>query len=179
MAIALFGQLHDAWLRTFPELPNGIPSHNTPGRVFARLDAIGVEEGFRDWVQGVFALTDRQVVLIEGPRTRAGHDAHHMAIPSASPTTFCGRTALQGGYRQPAAGGGLELGQSAPAGWDQAHTAKMQSPWKGIPRNQNILAVWVQADPKLKLSLEASEGNSFNETALGKEEGQENRQCNQ
>ena len=41
----------------------------------------------------------------------------------------------------------------------------------GTPRNQNILAVWIQASRKLELSLEASEGNSFNETALGKEEG--------
>ena len=32
---------------------------------------------------------------------------------------------------------------------------------------------------KMQLSLEASERNSFNETALGKEEGQENRQGDQ
>ena len=56
---------------------------------------------------------------------------------------------------------------------------KIQSPWKGTLRNQNILSVRVQADRRLELPLEASEGNSFNETALGKEEGQENRQCNQ
>ena len=77
MAITLFGQLHDAWMRTFLELLNGISSHNTLGRVFVRLDATGVEKGFRDWVQGVFELTDRQVVLIVGPRTRGPRRPSH------------------------------------------------------------------------------------------------------
>ncbi len=39
VAIALFGQRNEAWLRTFLELPHGIPSHDTRGRVFARLAA--------------------------------------------------------------------------------------------------------------------------------------------
>ena len=74
VAIALFGQLNEAWLRTFLELPHGIPSHDTLGRVFARLDATGFEEGFRDWVQAAFALTDGQVVPIDGKSVRGSHD---------------------------------------------------------------------------------------------------------
>jgi len=37
--IELFGKSKLAWLKTFLELPNGIPSHDTFGRVFARIDA--------------------------------------------------------------------------------------------------------------------------------------------
>ena len=74
VAIALFGQLNEAWLRTFLELPHGIPSHDTLGRVFARLDATGFEEGFREWVQAAFALTDGQVVPIDGKSVRGSHD---------------------------------------------------------------------------------------------------------
>lgn len=74
VAIALFGQLNEAWLRTFLELPHGIPSHATLGRVFARLDAARFEEGFRDWVQAALALTDGQVVPIDGQRVRGSHD---------------------------------------------------------------------------------------------------------
>jgi len=32
------GKAKEKWLRTFLELPNGIPSHDTFGRVFAQLD---------------------------------------------------------------------------------------------------------------------------------------------
>jgi len=39
-----FGQAKRAWLETFLDLPNGIPSHDTVGRVFARLDP---EQGHR------------------------------------------------------------------------------------------------------------------------------------
>ena len=74
MAIALFGQLHEAWLRTFLELPHGIPSHDTLEWVFARLDAAGFEEGFRDWVQGAYELIDGQVVPIDSKSVRGSHD---------------------------------------------------------------------------------------------------------
>ena len=74
VAIALFGQLNEEWLRTFLALPHGIPSHDTLGRVFARLDAGRFEEGFRDWVQAAFALTDGQVVPIDGKSVRGSHD---------------------------------------------------------------------------------------------------------
>ncbi len=74
VAIALFGQLNEAWLRSFLALPHGIPSHDTLGRVFARLDAARFEEGFRDWVQAALALTDGQVVPIDGQRVRGSHD---------------------------------------------------------------------------------------------------------
>ena len=39
-----FGHAKRAWFETFLDLPNGIPSHDTFGRVFARLDP---EQGHR------------------------------------------------------------------------------------------------------------------------------------
>lgn len=36
--IAAFAQCREAWLRTVLKLPNGVPSHDTLGRVFAALD---------------------------------------------------------------------------------------------------------------------------------------------
>ncbi len=74
VAIALLGQLHAVWLRTLLELPHGIPSHDTLGRVFARLDATQFEDGFLTWVQGAFTLTAGQVVPIDGKCVRGSHD---------------------------------------------------------------------------------------------------------
>ncbi len=45
-----FGKEKEAWLKTILELPNGIPSHDTFGRVFARLDPVKFEECF--WKSG-------------------------------------------------------------------------------------------------------------------------------
>ena len=37
VAVAEFGRFKQAWLRTFLDLPNGIPSHDTFGRVTQRV----------------------------------------------------------------------------------------------------------------------------------------------
>ena len=74
VAIALFDRLNEEWLRTFLALPNGIPSHDTLGRVFARLDAARFEECFRDWVQAAFKRTGGQVVPVDGKCLRGSHD---------------------------------------------------------------------------------------------------------
>lgn len=81
MAIILFGQLNEVWLGIFLALPHGIPSHDTLERVCARLDAVRFEEGFRDWMQDAFALTDGQVVPIDGKSGRGSHNWGRGQVP--------------------------------------------------------------------------------------------------
>ena len=69
-----FGKAKEKWLRTFLELPNGIPSHDTFGRVFAALDPIQFEQSFINWVQAVNQITQGQVVAIDGKKLRRSHD---------------------------------------------------------------------------------------------------------
>src|SRR5512144_3100323 len=64
--VALFGNAKLAWLKTFLELPNGIPSHDTFGRVFARLNAEQFQQCFLAWMQAVSEVTRGQVIAIDG-----------------------------------------------------------------------------------------------------------------
>src|SRR5579872_6132518 len=68
-----FGKAKEAFFREWLELPNGIPSHDTFGRVFARIDPQQFEASFVQWVQGI-SQTVKGVVAIDGKTLRRSHD---------------------------------------------------------------------------------------------------------
>lgn len=79
-----FGNAKVEWFRGFLALPNGIPSHDTFGRVFARLDPEQFQACFIAWVRDVVAATagpvtdgtdgQVQVVAVDGKTLRRSHD---------------------------------------------------------------------------------------------------------
>jgi len=69
-----FGRAKEAWLKTFLELPNGIPSHDTFGRVFAKLKPEEFRRCFISWVRAVAVLTAGEVVAIDGKTLRRSYD---------------------------------------------------------------------------------------------------------
>jgi predicted transposase YbfD/YdcC len=72
--VETFGKAKRGWLQQFLELPNGIPSHDTFGRVFASLDAEAFQQGFARWVEAVFRVTKGQVIAIDGKTVRGSHN---------------------------------------------------------------------------------------------------------
>ena len=74
VAIETFGREKVAWLRTVLALPNGIPSHDTFGRVFARLDPEAFRRCFLTWVRASGGDPGDQVVAIDGKTLRRSHD---------------------------------------------------------------------------------------------------------
>ncbi len=72
--IALYGRSKLAWLRTFLELSNGIPSHDTFRRVFMLIDPNAFEAGFATWVGTLAAGFEREVVAIDGKTIRRSFD---------------------------------------------------------------------------------------------------------
>lgn len=68
-AIEIFGNAKKDWLKKFLELPNGIPSHDTFERVFARINPQEFRSSFADWTRqlaGIF--TD--VIALDGQTHR-------------------------------------------------------------------------------------------------------------
>ena len=69
-----FGKAKQEWFETFLELPNGIPSHDTFNRVFARIDPIEFRTCFIDWVSVASELFGGQVIAMDGKVLRRSRD---------------------------------------------------------------------------------------------------------
>jgi predicted transposase YbfD/YdcC len=65
-----FGHDREEWLRSFLELPNGIPSHDTFGRVFSLIDPKQFQTSFAEWVRSVVTVTNGSVIAIDGKTNR-------------------------------------------------------------------------------------------------------------
>ena len=76
VAIAEFGRAKADWLKTFLALPNGIPSHDTFGRVFARISPWYFQDCFTAWVQSLIpTLADQgEIVPLDGKTLRRSYD---------------------------------------------------------------------------------------------------------
>jgi predicted transposase YbfD/YdcC len=72
--VEAFGHAKLDWLKGFVELPNGIPSHDTFGRVFGMLNPDEFERRFLEWIQAVSVLLPGQVIAIDGKTLRRSHD---------------------------------------------------------------------------------------------------------
>jgi predicted transposase YbfD/YdcC len=77
-SVELFGQARPKgtrkWFRTFLELPNGIPSHDTFWRVFRHLDPEQFQHCFMRWMAAIQTVTDGEVVAIDGKQLRRSFD---------------------------------------------------------------------------------------------------------
>lgn len=68
--VAEYGRRKIDWLRTFLALPQGIPSHDTFGRVFARLVPAEFERCFMAWMASLVELAGGRLVAIDGKSLR-------------------------------------------------------------------------------------------------------------
>jgi predicted transposase YbfD/YdcC len=89
-AIAEYGRAKQAWLSTFLELPSGIPSHDTFGRVLARLDPKAFQQCFLNWIAAIAEVTRGGLIALDGKTLRrsldraSGKRAIHMVSAWAS-----------------------------------------------------------------------------------------------
>jgi predicted transposase YbfD/YdcC len=68
--IELFAKERESWFRRFLRLPNGIPSHDTFARVFARLDPRVFSRCCVDWLRAASDLVGLKHIAIDGKTLR-------------------------------------------------------------------------------------------------------------
>ena len=85
----LFGKSKRAWLQTFLALPHGIPSHDTFGRVFARLNPQRFQQCFLSWTRAVAQLTQGSLISLDGKTVKASFDRATAASPLHMLSAWC------------------------------------------------------------------------------------------
>ena len=93
-----FGLEKIAWLKTFLDLRNGIPSHDTFNRVFARIKPQKFLECFISWMTDVVQACGDDVIAIDGKALRRSFDRAKKQSPIYMVSAF-------------AAANGVTLGQ--------------------------------------------------------------------
>jgi predicted transposase YbfD/YdcC len=73
--IETFGKERSEWLAAYLDLTNGVPSHDTIGRVFRLLDPEAFNDLFHCWIDSVFGKLDPQVIAIDGKTARRSGDS--------------------------------------------------------------------------------------------------------
>lgn len=61
-----FGEQQIDWLRKFAKFKNGVPSHDTLGRVFSVIDFDELSTCFTEWTNTISDMTEGEVVAIDG-----------------------------------------------------------------------------------------------------------------
>ena len=69
-----FGKKRKKWLSGFLQLTHGIPSHDTFGRIFERINPQEFQNCFMHWIEFVTERTEGQVIAIDGKTLRRSHD---------------------------------------------------------------------------------------------------------
>ncbi len=74
IGIETYGKSKYEWLKEFLELPNGIPSHDTFSRVFARINPEDFQKCFRDWINSITEKLGIEVIAIDGKTLKQSYD---------------------------------------------------------------------------------------------------------
>lgn len=72
--ICEFAEAKYDWLKTFLELPHGIPSHDTFGRIFSLINPKEFEECFRNWIASLALDVENEIIAIDGKTLRGSHN---------------------------------------------------------------------------------------------------------
>ena len=95
VSIERFARTNETWFRRFLPLENGIPSHDTFGRVFARLDTAQFYDCVLNWISKLNLSLSGCAINIDGKALRGSHDRSedqkplHIVSAWANELKFC------------------------------------------------------------------------------------------
>ena len=75
VAIAKFGNTKREWFARFLDLTSGIPSHDRFNAILAAIKPAEFEKCLLSWITALHAITDGQVIAIDGKTLRRSFDA--------------------------------------------------------------------------------------------------------
>jgi predicted transposase YbfD/YdcC len=79
--IETFGECKEEFFKSFLELPNGIPSHDTFSRFYSLLEAEEFEKCFMSWISELVEIKKGEIIAIDGKTTRASRDSNKKKNP--------------------------------------------------------------------------------------------------
>ena len=125
----LFGISKQAWLEQILDLPNGIPSHDTFGRVLARLNPKRFHQCFLSWTQAVSEFTQGAMVSLDGKTVKASFDRATELSPVHVVSAWCSQN------------GGLVMGQLRACPGLDPGTHSKSNEITAIPELLELLAI--------------------------------------
>jgi transposase len=81
VAIETYGKANQAWLETFLDLPCGIPSHDTFGRVFGMLEPQELQASFLAWVSSITEKLGISLIHIDGKTAKGSYSGSCLSKP--------------------------------------------------------------------------------------------------
>ena len=75
VSIAAYGEMKKKWLAQFLDLSAGIPSHDRFNAVLGAIQPAEFEKCLLSWITALHAITDGQIVAIDGKTLRRSFDA--------------------------------------------------------------------------------------------------------
>jgi predicted transposase YbfD/YdcC len=79
--IELFANHRADWFKSFLRLPNGIPSHDTFARVFARIDPKAFQQAVGRWMLDICKMVEGAIIPIDGKTLRRSFDRQRGLAP--------------------------------------------------------------------------------------------------
>src|SRR5205085_1047448 len=129
--IELYGRSKLAWLKTFLELPNGIPSHDTFRRVFMLIDPDAFEACFTRWAQALAVGAEREVVAVDGETVRRSGSRRHERGPLHPVSAWASERGLARGQRSTPSRRATAAWSAGASSWTRRQ--RVSNPWAAGP----------------------------------------------